>query len=1008
MGLIAAQYRPRPSSRNLFADISIYLSVPTIPPSTTNETQTEQPSTELPILLDTWEACVQNVIRQRCAASPDSQAVESWDGSFTYKELDELSDRLASLLSLMGIVPETYVPICMGKSRWAVVAVLKIIKSGAAFSLLDAGYPLKRIASICRDLSCPVILSDKEDGIALPSIAHVLVVEQIQWMWHAHALRTQQPAVSPSNALYVAFTSGTTGRPKGVIVEHRSYCSGAKSHSKLFQLDHSSRVLQFASYAFDVSIMETLSTLMAGGCLCIPHEIERTDPVLFAAAVVRLRASHAFLTPSFARTVPWRQIETVSTLVLGGELMRSSDVATYTKGNVSRLLNAYGPSECSVNALVQPYARVAQPNNIGFPTGCIAWVVDPDDPGILLPLGTVGELLIEGPIVGRGYLNQPTETKKVFVEPPSWLRALRKDRCRYRLYRTGDLVSQNPDGSLTIHGRKDRQVKLLGSRMECEEIEDYIMQALPDAQDVVVEKVTMESDRRERLIAFTAFGNDPVDEGASKTQGQCLVLPPTASDPKRVRQAQLHLREVLPAFMIPSVFIRISQIPLTQSGKVDRGLLRRTVEEMSPIKLREYSSENHALVSPTTSAERALQRVYAEIFKVPPDTIGMNNTFIFMGLGGDSILAARLASAARQQGLMITVQDLLGNGNATLAEQVKSIESLQIIAPKEYVPFSLLPCDAAHAADYVRMAAEQCRVEQDDIEDIYPCTPLQEGMITASLTRPGMYMGEIIFEIPADADAARLKQAWQATADVNPILRTRIVQSSAGLVQVVLRKGLQWGNPEGRKQFDSCLGSPLIELEVIGGGHSEQSRYLVATIHHAIWDRRTMKLVQDRVEAAYHGTKLIAQPFAIFMQYLLGQKGLQKFWAAEMANLDVAVFPASHTSNKTHKPSPTASLKHKMYFTPYPRTEHTAAEYIHLAWSLLVTHYTDAPDAVYGVTVHGRSASVVGIDDIVGPTIATVPLRVTVRREDSVEDALSQIRRKCTNMIPYQHQPSRG
>ncbi|KAL4917269.1 hypothetical protein BDW62DRAFT_201894 [Aspergillus aurantiobrunneus] len=215
---------------------------------------------------DVWKVCVHDAIRGRRRASPNSQAVVSWDGSYTYRELDELSVQVASMLHFIGAKPEKFIPICMDKSRWVIVALLAIMKSGAAFTLLDPAYPLKRIESICADLSCYLILSDKARSKPLSTIANVICVEQALSAWHAQSHSQLSPIANPKNALYVSFTSGSTGTPKGVMVEHRAYCSGARSRIEAFRIDQTSRVLQFASHAFDVSIMETLSTLMAGGC----------------------------------------------------------------------------------------------------------------------------------------------------------------------------------------------------------------------------------------------------------------------------------------------------------------------------------------------------------------------------------------------------------------------------------------------------------------------------------------------------------------------------------------------------------------------------------------------------------------------------------------------------------------------------------------------------------------------------------------------------------------------
>ncbi|KAL3478454.1 hypothetical protein BJX99DRAFT_269148 [Aspergillus californicus] len=937
---------------------------------------------------DYWNVCVHDVIRDRCRDAPDSQAVVSWDGSYTYRELDELSDQVASMLRCIGLRRERFIAICMDKSRWVIVALLAVVKSGAAFTFLDPKHPLKRVQRICKDLACDIILSNRAQSKSLSTVANVICVEQAQSGWHARTHDYLAPTACPSNALYASFTSGSTGRPKGVVVEHRAYCSGARAHIKAFGIDQSSRVLQFASYAFDVSIMETLSTLMAGGCVCIISDEARTEPAMFTEMVNKFNASHAFLTPSFARSVQWRDIESISTLVLGGEAMRSSDVDICTRGGVVHLMNAYGPAECSVNASVQPEVCHAHPNNIGHPTGAIAWVVDPDDPESLAPAGTVGELLLEGPIVGRGYINNVNETRKAFIEPPSWLRSLRKGQCP--VYRTGDLVSRNPDGSLSILGRKDRQVKIRGGRMECEEIEDAVLQRLPDATDVVVDKVTTAFDDREKLVAFVVSDND----------GRLLLA-------QEAPNVQSQLRKVVPAYMVPSIFMPIARIPRTSSGKVDRHVLRETIARMSPIKLRMFGFKDRTLTPPASEMEHTLRQIYSDALRVPMECIGMNDSFF--ALGGDSITAALLVSAARRKGLMMTVQDLLANVNFTLAEQAQVIPS----APGTYVdvclPFSLLRCDEAARQAILQTASDQCRVGKDEIEDIYPCTALQEGVVTASLMKPGMYCGHVEFDIPKETDLVQLKEAWQSAADANPILRTRIVQSPIGLVQVVLQGQLEWRERSSSSVYAAeheqqdlvgSLAAPLINFDLLAASPQATKRQLVVTIHHAIWDRWTMTLIHNQVEAAYSGQQLVKQPFSPFVRHLQTLNGMEEFWTTEMNGLDAPVFPIFCSNNRP--PSPTSTLHFPIEDLPGLKVGESLPNYIHLAWSLLVAHYTDSSEAVYGVTVHGRNAPIEAVDRIAGPTIATMPMRVIVCKEDTVAASLEQIRIKITNMIPYE------
>nr|L7WU80.1 RecName: Full=Nonribisomal peptide synthase notE'; Short=NRPS notE'; AltName: Full=Notoamide biosynthesis cluster protein E' [Aspergillus versicolor]AGC83576.1 NRPS [Aspergillus versicolor] len=948
-----------------------------------------------------WETCVHDVIQERCKEAPQSTAVAAWDGSFTYGELDDLSNRLASALTLLGVKAETFVPICMEKSRWATVAVLGVMKAGGAFTLLDASYPLPRLKTICQELSSLVVLSSTAQSERCTQLANMIVVEHLCRAWHPVAHTTQSPAtVCPSNALYVSFTSGSTGRPKGVLIEHRAYSSGAREHLKAFRIDQTSRVLQFSSYAFDVSIMETLSTLMAGGCLCVLGDAQRSDVCLFAAAVDEFQVSHALLTPSFARTVPWENVRHLQTLVLGGEEMRVSDAAMCVERGV-RLINAYGTAECSVNATARPGVQPGDNlSTIGHPTGAVAWLIDPDDPETPIGPGMEGELLLEGPIVGRGYLNNPAATAAAFIGPPKWLQQLRKTDYQHQLYRTGDLAVQDSTGALMLLGRRDGQLKIRGQRVEVAEIEQHIDRVLAAVKEVIVEKVTPECEQREILMAFVQTGAT----SQAWTEGSPLFLPPGPTSVQEFRTAQSQLRGQLPSYMVPTIFIGVAAVPRTASGKMDRRLLRVTAGRLSREELQAFTGSPVDSRSPTTATELMLQRLYAEVLELPTTSISMEDSFV--RLGGDSIMAVRLLGAARRAGLVLDIGDVLGT--ARLEEQAQRATPMtEGTACETYIPFSALGSRYMNREEVLRLAAEQCGTSLSEIEDIYPCTPLQEGMLALASSQTWMYVGHIVFGLPEGVDVSRFKAAWQSTADTTPILRTRIIETPQGLLQVVLRGSLVWETyneppdacvADGGSQIGSP-GAPLMRFALGDGDHRDE---FVLTVHHAVWDAWSMRLIHDAVERSFQGEQVKKQPFHPFIQHLQQvDGGMDEFWRTELANLEAVPFPALPSTH--YRPSPTAMLRHTVEKIEIcaPRS-HTMASYIHLAWSLLVAHYTDSTEAVYGATMSGRNAPVEAINELAGPTIATVPVRVHVRPEDTISAALEQIQSCMVRMVPHE------
>ncbi|KAJ0417664.1 Nonribosomal peptide synthetase 13 [Aspergillus carlsbadensis] len=959
-----------------------------------------------------WNTLVHDVIQQRCEQTPGAVAIVAWDGSFTYGDLDQLSTRLASLLAMLGAKRETFVPVCMDKSKWTTVAVLGVLKAGAAFALLDPSYPVARLRTSIDDLEANLILTCPARSEKCRQIANTIVVEHLCTAWYPSFQAPPRPsteaAVRPENALYIAFTSGSTGKPKGAVIEHRAYASGAREHLSVFQIDHTSRVLQFSSYAFDVSIMETLSTLMAGGCLCVLQESERTDPALFIEALNKYEVTHAMLTPSFARTMPWHKVRHLRTLIVGGEAMHSSEASFYAEHGI-RLVNAYGTAECAVNSVVEPEVKPAGiPNQVSHPTGAVIWLIDPDDPERRVMPHAEGELMIEGPIVGRGYWKNPTATARAFIDPPGWLRRMRAGEYQHRVYRTGDLATQDPiTGALILHGRREGQVKIRGQRVELADIEQHIRETLSLATEVVAEKVTTETDHRDSLVAFIESATTRTATVANDDDAP-LFLPADPAGVEKFVAVQARLHEKLPAYMVPSVFIPVVCIPKTSSGKPNRSMLRGAAARLPRETLQAFAGSAAHIRPPATAAERELQKLYAEVLGVPLTRVGMDSCFV--QLGGDSILAVRLIGAARRVGLPLNISDVMGK--VPLHEQAEAAATkaaeavLQHSTVDVYEPFSALAPGAR--ADVLFRVQEQCGVPLADIEDVYPCTALQEGMFAVSMSQPGMYSDKIVLKVPEEARIQhQVRRALEETVHACPILRTRIVQAPEGLLQVVLRGHMPWaqeGEEEEEEEFGSgdptCLrigpGSPLMRCSLHG-------QRLTLTIHHAIWDGWTMDLVHDQLKRAFQGQPLRRhEPFHSFIKYLQesDNSAVDAFWRDELADLEAAVFPSLPSGQS--RPSPSASLQHTVRNINITAHGHTLASYIHLAWSLVMAQYTDSAESVYGLTVSGRSAPLDNISDVAGPTIATIPMRVALGTASRVSEVLDQINARMLRMTPYE------
>ena len=610
------------------------------------------------------------LILDHCRAQPDSPAVVAWDGRFTYRELEELSGDLSAFLSSKGIGAETFVPINFEKSRWTTVAILAVMRAGAAFVLLDPSNPPSRNEEICRRVNASCILTSKK----LESLSSAMAEQCIPVYQGASSLKSQgdrlqsgASEVSASNLLYAVFTSGSTGTPKGVQIEHASFVTSTKAYISTSKMTNECRALQFASYAFDVSISDTLVTLAAGGCLCVPSEEERKSEL--AKVVATYNINWVDLTPSLLRQLQPEEFPSLRTVILGGEPMLQSEIDTW--GPHVRLLNVYGPAECCVLSTVQDsITNTIDPRDIGFGTGCVTWIVDPSNYNHLMPIGSIGELVIEGHTVGRGYLADGEKTAAAFIESsPEWMQSVRPDAPFTKLYRTGDLAQYTPRGSLRYVGRKDMQVKLRGQRLELEEVEYHVSNVFHSVEEVVADVISPEKDGNSQLVAFITQKNQ-------EERPEGLFIQPTKGFHRSVAAAIATLRQTIPAFMIPSFFLPITHIIRTVSDKTDRRRLREAVAVLSPEQLRSYRQwgESRTKRAPETEAGRQLQAIWSQVLGISSDQIGLDDGFF--ELGGDSITAMKVASMAKSQGLPLSVPDLFQSSSLeALLEAAQSQKS---------------------------------------------------------------------------------------------------------------------------------------------------------------------------------------------------------------------------------------------------------------------------------------------------------------------------------------------
>ncbi|MFD8912686.1 non-ribosomal peptide synthase/polyketide synthase [Streptomyces sp. NPDC059575] len=563
------------------------------------------------------------VFRAQARATPDAVAVAGPDASLTYAELDARANRLAHALIARGAGPERLVAVALPRSAELVVAILAVLKTGAAYVPVDPEYPVARIAFMLDDARPIVVVTDSRTEDRLPGAgpAGRLVLDDPETAATVARCPATDPeaAVEPEHPAYVIYTSGSTGRPKGVTATHGSLLNlfEGQRQSLFPPVPGDRRRLRVAlttSVSFDASWNQLLG-LFAGHELHVPDQATWTDPDAFLDYARRLRLDFVEATPSYLHVLVerglldgprWRP----AIVAAGGEAVPEALWERLRAADGVSGLNLYGPSECTVNTVVAPPASSRRPV-IGRPVGNTRlYVLD----GALrpMPTGLAGELYISGASLTRGYLNRPGLTAGRFVADPF-------GPAGARMYRTGDLVRWGRDGNLEFLGRTDDQVKIRGFRIELGEIEASLAEHPQVEQAAVVMRVEGDT----RIVAYVV----PVP-------GAGVSVP----------ALRAHLRERLPEFMVPTAFVTLETLPLTPNRKLDRRAL--------PVPERATAAPGRA---PRTATEHLLAGLFAEVLGVA----GAGPDDNFFDLGGDSLSATRLVAKARSAlGVELRLGDL--------------------------------------------------------------------------------------------------------------------------------------------------------------------------------------------------------------------------------------------------------------------------------------------------------------------------------------------------------------
>jgi amino acid adenylation domain-containing protein len=924
------------------------------------------------------QACLHTWFEEQVQRTPEASALVYQSQVFTYQALNQRANQLAHHLQGLGVGPEVLVGVCMARTPDLIVALLGVQKAGGAYVPLDPAYPPERIAFMLEDTQAPVLLTQAALLPSLPSLqARGLCLDR-DWDSIAHSPNANPTSsVAADNLAYIIYTSGSTGRPKGVAITHANASALLAWATRIFPRQHLQGVLAATSVCFDLSVYEIFLPLSLGGTIFLannalqlpelPHRNEVTLINTVPSAMAELARTHGL--PDSVRIVN-----------LAGEPLRHVLVQKVYREfpRVEAVYNLYGPSE---DTTYSTWACIDREDSlepsIGGPIdNTQAYILDANFQPVAI--GVIGELYLGGDGVSRGYINRPELTAERYVPDPF------NGRPGARLYRTGDLSRYRPDGQIEFLGRMDHQVKIRGFRIELGEIEAVLSRHPNIESQVVIAHSDGNGDKK--LVAYFAPRHVPAPS---------------------VGELRQHLQAKLPEYMLPSLFIRLDQMPLNPNGKIDRKALP-SPESVAPERGAIYTA-------PRTPLETDLAQIWSQVLGFP--AIGIHDNFF--ELGGHSLLATQVLTRLREQS--------------------------QVNLP----PRALF--DAPTIADLAEIVAQTAE-RWSPPPPIHPTD--RTGPLPLSLTQKEMWFMEqylpdtafynvpAVFELHGKLDVANLEKALNEIVRRHESLHTVFQERDYQPVQVILppqpipfqvvdlqnfpaaeraAAARQQMLQVARQPLDLQRG-PLVKALLLKLDSTHHQ--LLLTIHHIISDGWTTGLILKEMAALYPAfcqemtSPLPELPIqyadvAVWQQELWQGERLtqqQAFWqnrlGGELADL---VLPSDRPRPATQTYHG-ARLRHTLpaglveALDALGRQTNASLFMVMLAaFKVLLYRYTGQTDIIVSTPTASRDQS--EFENLAGLFVNTLPLRNDLSGEPSFQELLNRVRHTTLDFLSHQDFP---
>ncbi|WP_342556347.1 amino acid adenylation domain-containing protein [Paenibacillus sp. FSL R7-0652] len=897
--------------------------------------------------------------------NPDQLAVVFREEEWTYKDINHRANRLSQLLIENKAGPEVPIGVFLYRSVDLIITVLAILKSGAAFVPMDPDLPLTRINDIWEDTRSPLVIVDHHTQAMLNEqeweckFIHLSELDQVQRECEDVNIRQIGHSLA-----YILYTSGTSGKPKGVMIENRNLVHFIRSFDRKLGWTRDKIMLSLSTFSFDIFIVETLLPLVIGMKVVMADALQQKDPILLSKLIERHEISIIQMTPTRLKTLlsspaNTKRLQSVTDVLVGGEAL-PEQLALLVKNSLgAEMYNLYGPTETTVWSTVYRYNETTGVS-IGKEINNVKIQIM-DDTGRLKPRGVPGELWISGDGVGRGYWNSSHLTADRFVSDP--------DGTGKTMYRTGDLGRWDAHGHLEFLGRMDRQVKIRGYRIELAEVESHLLLAPDVAAAAVI--VRQEEEKIPYLCAY-------------------LVGEVTLS-PQRIKA---FLLSRLPDYMVPSFFIQVEQLPQNHNGKLDIKSLP------IPAWNDELNKISDDVFVPQSELEHVLMHVWNDTFSLQGTP---HSNVHFIDLGGHSLQAMYLVIGIQKElGISATVQDVFRY--PTLGQLAAFLTGGQ---GKETLP-SLMP--APQSKDYPLSSAQL---------GIYLSSKWEENNTAYNLP--------FEIRIKGNTCVQKIESALRQLIQKHEALRTSIRVEGTEIRQIVheevsfrlefncinITELNQYKN-EFIRPFDLSQ-APLFRARLLG--LDENNYVLLGDLHHCIADHFSMQLLMSDFNKLYQ--QIDVPKFTLqYKDYAVWEKEFEKTEAYAQAEkhwmtvINEAPIPRAlpsdgkRSSNEFSVSRLECSFSTKLaqgVITLADKHKTSTFSVLLAAHFIMMIKYTGQEDITVGVPLSGRWHP--DLEKISGMFVNTMPIRHTLTSNASFSNLVGEVKKSILLALQNQYFP---